>query len=92
MSSVAWKFPVSYWNASGVWYGNMSVVIMLRRRISTLSMCSSRAAFSTRRSRRYVASGRPAPRYASTGVVCVKYAFTLTWMAGVLYTPARSGA
>ena len=43
----------------------------MRRRISSLGMTSSRAARSTSRSIRYVASGLPAPLYASTGAVFV---------------------
>ncbi len=61
----------------------------LRRRSSTGSIPSSRAATSMTRSIAYVASGRPAPRYGPVGVVLVKTPVLSMWIAGVVYTPAR---
>ena len=63
--------------------------IRLRRRSSTGSIPSSRAATSMTRSIAYVASGRPAPRYGPVGVVFVNTPVLSMWMAGVVYTPAR---
>ena len=75
---------MSYCSATGVWYGNASGGMKLRRRISAGSSPVSSAARSTTRSSRYVASGRPAPRYASTGAVWVNTAFTFANTAGVV--------
>jgi hypothetical protein len=68
--------PLSYWNATGVWYGNSEAGTRFFRRNSATSMPMALAVRSHIRSRRYVASSRPAPRYASTGVVFVREPIT----------------
>ena len=57
----------------------------LRRRISSGSMSSSMAAWSTRRSTSAAASGRPAPRYAPVGVVVVTGTTTSKRIRGNVY-------
>ena len=80
--------PQSYVKTSPVLKGIADGGMTFRRRSSTGSTPSSRAARSITRSMAYVASGLPAPRYGPVGVVFEKTPVVSTQMAGVVYTPA----
>ena len=69
-------------------YGN--TVITLRRRISTGSMPSSRAARSISRSTTITYCGRLTPRYGPVGALLVVTARPRTRYAGTLYTDGIS--
>ena len=84
------KLPESYVQPSGVSYGNASGGRKLRRRTTSGSSPSFRAARSTIRSMRKAASGRPAPRYGPVGTFVVAAPTTSTDTAGMRYVPVRS--